>query len=1328
MKRRNIGPQFGDNQRIAENAKNCFRANLPDHWIATALDGDSDFGLDFQIQFTRRVGDCQILEDLFFVQIKGSENPKWNASRDCISMRLDIATCEYFSKQAAPVMLVFCDLSVEPAQAKNCIPYYCWFDQDSINQADASGTPSRRQKTITVRIPRYNVIGKTTDVSSHLEIARDLREFGQSLDRGLKSKAPGISPLHRVETIGKAIEGINARSPILLDSLASRPTTSWVEAPKNSLPWLLNQARQALRQGNDGEAEISLATAKERLAHANDLELADYWYLVGLLRSQQDLISEARDAFLAASQFSENQTMSLIAWAESFLILNSDLEQPDFSTVLSKLDIDDAEVKVMRARLLAAEGRFADARAEAEHLEGFCKHFAIAMIATAEDRLDEVLSECEAGLVKSDMPERTKQNFLILRAHSSALLSVFGTDNKSQSVEKIANPKLLTQAWSYTIEAARSLQASGWTGSLQTFVQTIELIATVTNNEEIAIEFLLSAARSKPKLSYINETLTNLFYRQGNPEQALRANAKVGISDSKILHRVNLLYELERLSECLEEFKTWGFGISPNHPLFGIALINAIDSAERLVRSDDLVQLELKLKSHPEESLYRAVLRLFRELRATPLSKEKALLNLEEDYLLLGKPSQLGRLLFFHLDPRDPLQAIRCLELGSKLHDEILLDLPEILHLAQSLATLGNWERLFVLADESIHRFGRDEQLMAIKAIALDKLGATSESLELLRHLASLEEYNNIAINFYVEVATRCGLINEAVSAVEKLLSRAHSRQENLRYLQLLFRLLQLQDPSSARCLEVAHSIGGFADPHSEAEEASYLIATFFASTFNNIEVEDSRIKLFQRRLIEFTNRFPSSKLLYSFIVSEERPVDDLIQAIQIATGNDESKRRAQERLSNEIERGQLAVPFALRPNILQGGFGVSSMWEACKNSGGREKRFRLIMTVNGWSPTPISILRAKIPLLDFLTINIIHDLGLWEALFSFFPKIAICKETLLEIANELTPIFSKPFAKKVELIQATLKQHLDRIVQPQWDAIEDGLSRLPTSFTQTAAIVRNRGADFSLYSDDFLFRRLCIDAALPSASLCTLDLIEALVELNLLDERTAATKIALLAHWNVHLNVGYRYLAAIVPDEARSARSTSDAIGIVQNSEPCRRLYGAIWTSDNTFEELIREGCSLLRFMIIADRYENHHIAIVIGTWYFKAILHRDARPSRGNKILGLLIARTAMGIQQDFANLKHVLRRLWEIFVLLVEVDSHPWMDEKKEREAIEAAGEIAAELDNSYKFQMTFFDRLSLGLIRGTSRWESFAKSYQRYIQGQIGNGTTSSRPID
>ena len=1307
-------PKLSESQRIGQLAKRCFSANHPNPWLLHDTDGDDDFGFDYQVQVS--VGGS--ITDIFRAQLKGTTVPDLSADGTYFSVTLKASTIRYYNRTADPTLLILCDLSVDEDHPKNCPVYYVWA-QDEIRRIELSSI-GLDQDSVTLRVPKLNQLDEKTDLSADLKRFRELASVGTDLSLIARTAFPDMSPTDQTSLVSKIPGFFLEKSSALLDVILHDSSAPWPEAPVGSLPWQLQEAASKLRIGAEDDAEVLLEAASKKLADAKEAEIAEYWLVMGRLYSFRMNDFAARDSFSKAAEISKDQPRYVVPWAESELRKRHRLDEPnDFSDVIARIPGRDPSSLSIRARLIAAEGRYDEALEIAQTTPGVDGYVAQAIIQMMQSHFDGAVAASNIGLDQPQVRDSSKQLFLILRARAKFALAIGDEFRGSKFTLPISGPTgtnipLLHSAWLDVVAAIESLRSAGWPSNVEFIADVWSAAASMLGRHKDALPFLMEAGRARPTLQNLQEALESIAVVCDKFDVALEANERQPDSETKTLKRVCLLHIAKQDGDCVNLFATAEHAASISNPMFGPTLMLAILSADRVVRPDLAGTWEARLDASSELAPQRALLDYFRETSRNLLARDVALSRLEERYHALGRPIQIAMHLFDRLDATDPEHADKCIELAAILQREAMLPAEGALHLAHALFTRGNWQDLLDLSQEVLRRFDRHDRFLALKAFALDKLGQSSEALATLRDMIDTGRGDSVALRTYINIVARSGFTAEAIKSVERILSTETTKHKKIEYLKMLFNLTQISDPTSQRCVDIAWEIGQLADQEVEEEEGIFLMLMCTATLSGTVQLVVGRQQEVQRRSEEFTRRFPTSKIFRRLDFPNDLSPEELMRIIQQAIGPSEEQRKWRERLRNQLERGQIAVPYAWRPkSFLSGVPDLPMLWEIGKQARSDQRQFHLVMALPEWRPVPRSKIRGHVPLLDMTTLLVIHDLELFDVIFRFFPKIAVGQVTLLELQHYLSPIYGSPVRQKCIEIQLKLKAHFEQIIQPTAE-LHENENVLADQASEEVKVLAREGR-FMVYSDDAFFRSYCDSPAEAPPSICTLDVLSALEEVGELSPPEVASKIAMLCKWNVGVVILFRYMKAVLPEELASARSVLDGIAVLQSSSLCYAMFSGIWNPGKPYAELQTLAGAFLRDLCDETNNRIESVAALMGLWFSKAKLHEKS-PQPPLRCIALLIIQAAVVEGPPSSETSH---RLWSVLLSLVEIEYGDRMDVAKEREAIALTGRIAAECDKekSLEGDKSLQQRLAAGLTNETAESDAFSMGYTQFHLKQV-----------
>lgn len=1302
-------PIESDSQRIGRLAKKCFDANSPISWMPQSLEG-TDFGFDIQIQVST---DGKVSE-VFRLQLKGTTSPTINATGEYFSIELKISTFRYLTRGAEPVLLVLADLSVDPNHPKNCPLYYVWMPDEARRLAEREFPED--QTTVTLRIPRGNSLSDSTDLSDDYTRFRQLANVGNAIDYVAERSDPALHPLDRANLVSKIPNVLERSSPALLEALAVDEPPSWPEAPTGSFAWHLHEIDQALRIGDDTDASRILLDAEPMTNEANGAELAEYWFLVGRRNQIRHDEQGAIDAFDNAATISGEQPKYVAAWAESALRARYESqENPVVEDLLERVSGEDSKSMEIRARLQSVARDFSSANETAGNIAGVRGYAARVMVLTMQGAYSEVVDQCDEGLSESNINNSNKQLFSIFKARALFYLSLApSVNNAEDGFITYSGPTgldigLLHRCWGEIRTSVALLRADGWPLNIEVIADIWAAAASILGKESEAFPLLLAAANKRENYPALQRALESLATHCGEYEEALKANARLSGEDVR-LRKVQLLHLSSKHANCVRSFEEMVHHVDADCDLFGVAAGMAIISAHKVVRTDLVAEWTEMLASYSrfEDEYTRVTYAL--EKSENSLSSNDALDKLRQVYKQNNSLS-LAAVLLHELDASDDEQANECVEVAGRIQQDVMLPEDARIHLAQALVTLQRWDELLAFCQSSIDQFPDNARFVAVKAIALDRMGFSADALDELRQLMSVGSRDSVALNTYANIVVRCGFTDDAIAAVEEILSGETDSQERIELLQMLFNLTQLSDPFTPRSFEIAWRLGQEVDQNDERQEALFLTLTLVATAHCQIEGEDSKLEEINQRQDRFFDAFPDATALRRAQLPANANADEVEKILRHASGVSEERLVRRRNVERLLERGEISIPYSWRPQKVLPVSDLPTLWEIGKKSKSDQRQFHLTMTDGNWDRNDLARSNDQVPLLDMVTLLVVHDLDVFHHLFSIFPKVAIGQATLVQLMNLCSPMSGCMVQGRCVDIRKMLQSNLARILQPCRQPPE-GITPFDVIWPSDEVKEIARSGEYTLYTDDAVFRQACELPDERQKPICTLDVLRELQRKGVMSIADVAKKISKLASWRVGLIIDFEYQIAVLPDNLSQVSSVAQGIDVLRSSEDCIAIFDAIWNPKWPYESFERHGAAILEKLAVDTESRIESIGALMGLWFGKAKLREDA-PSPVMRILVHLVLAAVMRLKTESED---VIRRIWTVYRSLVELHFGDEMDERKEQQSLSLMGAGAAELEIKSSLGVDAVRRkLALGLTRGTADAESFNSGYQaRYYR--------------
>lgn len=1313
-------PGIGDSQEIGQDATRCLHTNAPLNWITPKdLGGTDDYGLDFQIQLKAK----SQVAGIFRLQLKGTRGATYIKGGAFISIGLSASTLRYYENIAEPILLVVCDLDVDPDPRK-CPLYYVWV-RPELRRIDVESLDAEAGK-VKVHVPTANKLTDNLDLLPEVRAANELAEAGHALDLHVAELRPELHPDQRVEIVHDVAEGIGKRSAAFLEAVAAPVVEHWPKPVPGTLAADLMDAAKQLRVGRLDRSEKSLASAATRLSGATPTELGEFSFLSG---RQAMLIGDddaASAEFMKAAQIT-GQSKHWGAFAESELRRrfdpdDRDVSKLDFSDVLAKLPpATDQVLAAAKARLLAASHKPDEARAALAGFSGAEAMAGLAVVETMNSQFQAAIEACEVGLADPECSESARLLFQILRARGRYHLALSTATRKIE--EEIVPPSgppgvdaaLLRQAWAEMLLAVDSMEEIGWASNSEFVADVLAACSAMLGKQKEALPILTAAAKKRPDSQGLNAALEVIAAQCGDFKLALEANARLPKSHTQTLRRIAFLYEVGgHQRQCAALMEQEVSNLRKDHQLFGAAMVLAARAAHAFARHDlvkawtELLESDTSLQSHA------AALNYYISVADSPLGAADGLFALADRHRAIGKPLPTAIVLFEEADPTDEKQARLIVELSAELKAHSRLAPGMSVHVGMALVTLNDWQKLLELCEEAEREFDGNPRLLAFKGLALDRLGNTEGARQALKAMLDGGIADSLALKTYVNIMVRCGFFEEAAAAAEQMLDAAKTDAQRRECIRLMFNLVQIRDPHAARLVDLALRMGELSDPTSEVEEGVFLAMVLVGTSTSTGSIPPGKQQEISQRADAFFVRFPDSKVLRR-IDTGDSPAE-LLQRLKEVSGATEERQRAQVRIEREMRDGKLPIPFAWRPRLAFPNIRDQlHLWEVSKRKSPDDKQFHLMMEVTDWKAKRAGDLRGRVPLVDLVTLFVLYDLELLDALFEQFSTIGIAQGTLAELSN-LCQVFSgSPWRDKCLDLQSKLRAKLSRIVQPialvdGEDEEDDDERAAPVASREIKKLCADNG--YLLYSDDAVFRVWCLGGNAAQRSMSTLDLLEVLEERELLDRDRAAKAVARLCSWNVGIVILRKHQLAAVPSSALKARTISAAFDALYADPDFMAVATGMWDFRSDFKRNVNHVASVIRDLVNEPSVDTLITAAFAGVWFVKAKLRDEAPRPPLSMLAQLTLLVASLWVRAGSLSNPDAARRLRQVFMHLVELEFGNRMDEDVEREAFEELARNAVEVDADLpQLNSPMRTWLIEGFESGTAMYAAFSDAYTR-----------------
>jgi len=1308
-------PSESESQRIGQNAKKAFNALMPLSWRATELSGDEDVGLDYHVQ---GVMDGQY-RYAFHIQIKGSESPTMLASQKHLAVQLKAKTINYYQNVTEPVMLAFFDLSnqEDPRMAKG---YYVWIHDELQKLTGDSEYVDDTQKTHTVHVPIESKFDRNLDVSEYcLKMVRQTHASKGIVD-AISSIESEDNSLETSASAKKLSTRIRKGGRPFLNSVLADSSTPWVEAPEDSIAGKLRSATENLKLGRDGSSEELLKECTRELANASLHEQAEYHYLTGSVSSIRGDSQQAAICYKRAHRLYEDEPKYIVAWIqEKIRTLQSDSYRRNFARLIALLPSSNRrEVVCLKSKLLAGLGKYGDAIDVLKLLPQERRYVSTALIDTLRENWVSVRRVCEVGLSDASLPAKHRAILHILkgRAIFQILLEDFQDGSKEMWVPLTGpagvDPKLLNECWLECYSAIKLLRRDGWPLDIEHLAEYLPIPAVALSKHRKILEDVREAATRRPHLVALQACLERLALVSGNIPVALEAMDRQPQSGELDRHKAYICWEDGQNGRALEiawsQVDVEGPEVDRLDPQ--LLVIGAVAAHELLESVKEAKCVEL-LESNSNWTGELAVYTFLTETADSPLKRNNAIKELLHSFESNKDCELLQGTLLRQLRTGEPEEARHFIMLSDRIRSNRELELRDIVRLAKAHFTLENWEELNELADDALERFGDREELVSIKALVLECRGESGAALDMLKPLIRRAKHMPLAVDVYTNIAIRCGFIDDAISIATRLLQREDDVDARRELLRLLFILKMMSSKPSKEVFEIAWRYGQLALQDDEVQEGIFLQLFLISTLDTNLEVDDGLRSEFQERLNKYCFRFPESKILRSIVFPKSDDPSSILDQLKRISGYDEERTKQLTKLVNDLHNQRIGIPFEWRPrNIFVNVGNLFHLWEISKKSDRDAKEFHLMMFAD-LSPLRRDLRKVQgVPLLDLVSLIVIDDLDLWEVLFKVFSRIAVAKSTLVELQNLCVEMFGLGFSANAKNIVEKLRGRVNSILQPgaiRTRAIGERTD-LMENIDEVLLLVSTK--QFICFSDDVCIRSCISSKVNGEVSICTYDLLIEAEARGYLSTRDVALRIAKLAKWNVGgVPVSTEHFLSVFPQEVDTTVNPEEIGEIIRLSTFAGMVEG-LWDLRTPYVEMANQLASVLLYLSCQSNVNPGLMTALWRIWLDKVRFRTDVPGSPMERVAGTM---ALTGSKLDGADEESV-KRVWNSYRTVVELEFGNEMDEEKEIRAIELvgrtiAGMVEGDLDNDGGKMIV--KNLAKGFVPYTFDHTRFLDSYRQ-----------------
>ena len=1302
-------PKESKSQEIGHFAVITFNICHPTSWRPTQTDGDSDAGLDMQVQIV----DQGHHTNVFNAQIKGSvqkedgRNKKLIADGKYFIQPLDIRTLNYYARIENPVMLVFADLA-QDQNPRKCPAYYLWIDEE-IDQL-REGKPNLDhlgKDSHTFHIPVENVLDPNLNVLPYLNSRLEKKRALEGIYNIVEKKYS--DPINKVNQIGGVLE----TNKIALDTILNKTETPWLDAPKDSFAYQLKKASEILSLNNEKLAKDNLDKLADRLEEANHHEQSEYYYqrayLAGLVGKREEALELHKKAHLTSKEIKKYH----LSYLESRIPYEREDDKTIDNIIAEIQKEDDAGYLRLKSKLLALNGKHKEAFEVLESHDEKDVFVLKALIHLLSGSYSDCIEQIDQAFSEQELTHRQELSLRSLKARSYFNLGFSNTPENTTipfSGTPDMNPEILKKAWMELISAWELANQLGYPPDVETMIDMFSILGMYFSEPDIIKKHLIKLAEIRPAVRIIQEGLLQIAMHLDDRATAKRQLSRLPKTLKNTINKILLASRENNKSEVVSLTNEILDDLIQKKPAnYDTVVAIAAECANDLLMYNERERFFEALHAFPDSKALMAVYDFIVQVNQESLKKPKAVEKLYEFYKEGHKHNQILAQLFDNLNPYKNDTAQKLIEISNDIISERDLLDSEYIVLCQAKATTHDWQGVLETARRAQIRFSTNSRFKAFEALALDEIGETGKSIGLLEEIVRGEKHDPVAFEIYINISARCGLVEKAKTLATRLIEKATQKKQKLHLLRMMFNIEMYIDPKGEGLIDICLKYGQLCNQDDESEEGLYLIQFFTATLDPEKRVQDENIKEFQKRLKKYTERFPESKVLRSLSV-KEKASEELLSQLEKITGFTEEKRKWYQRNENLLSRSQFPVPYLIRHKVLLNVSNFIHLWELSKIADKDYPQYQLIISAKRYKPRKIENFKKRMPLIDEVALVVLFDLGLLEYIFNIFLKVAIAKDSIANLQMLAQQFVYSPYTTKAKNIVELLSKHVDQIQQPSSKEIID-----EDHFFSELDLIKSvyDPSIHIFYTDDAISRLYVCGEDHFKDTMSTIDIIAILRDYPKISKKEAAEKYAKLCAFNViGVPINYKDILIVLEDDLPKGESIENNLERLKNHQNFNSFINGLWWFKGDYSKALTEIGQFVSYMISGENgvfVEENIITAIWYVWYQKVQFiiksERDKLHFFARSLLSTSIALLKR-IRTDQEN-KKIWAQAWSIYNNIVNFSYGNAMDRDIENKSKTILAQMIAEFELEYK--TTIFNYIASGLTSDTVESDLFQKAY-------------------
>lgn len=1013
-------PKEGESQEIGKKAGRAFASKLPDAWSEKDLDGDTDYGLDYQVQVK---DENSLITANFYLQLKGTTVPNFVNNNSEISFQFDSSTLNYYRNNEPVVIVALVDLSAAE-RPRDCPVYYKCLDEDFL---DSISDKIQDNDKVSIRISLTHKIDENLDVLPYLKSRLTERNSLVNLRRAVAEHS--TSPVSDIDALAKAVND----KPIFLDASKDDSGAPWINNPGEAVTGKLKILFDAISTNKMKLSEEVIAEINGSMTLTKH-EQAEFLSLQAKILTLKGLDHRACELYESAYETYEISRYK-VSYYESTFRLDEVPCCDVLNTYVKDLDESiDAEC-VLKAKCLALLERTDDALNVLNNLadsKAFIAKLMIFILVGDSNSFNEFYKN-----VKLDELDRRQQ--LLYEVFVGRFLFYKGIDWKNEEGEKYKiipakgkdyyNIDILQQSIAHIEQAMSYAKEEGFPSEVHIILDVAVPLFSMFNREEELIKYVESILYDRPDSEPLIKSLVPLKFNTRSYESVIdlinRVNEKNPDDISYLIAATYHAGSKNDVVELMDENRSLLLSKKPQNyeSLFCMTAHCAYEIINEKKESEYLGYISEFENGEELIAIYDFV----KNCNLYPTQVKDHKLDLYQVYLRLSKPVAIAQQLFHNLDVEDEVEANIICDLAETILSTRELYPDENKIYAFSLSLVKKWPELESLCDKISSTVGPDHLWSLLKASALDAQGHSNEALTILDDIVDRDRRSIERGEEYVNLCLRLGFFDKAEVKLVSLLEKS-SPNNQINIIESLLFIYSADTEPSERLIPALIRYGQIVDKNDELQEGRYLMSFLTMTNRPRVDVGEY-VDDFRDRLNDYSEKYPDSTILRRAEISTDAQGDQLLQEIQNISGVSQFQIDTWKKNRNLIRARKLPVPFAMLSNFLDDVGDVFTAWVLSKHYGAEKLEYQLVNSKLADDAVVQRIGKDNGQVvLDETALLVLYELDILDCFLSSVSSVVINKDTYEMFARSSHAIMGSIYSPIAKRIVTLLGDNLQNI------------------------------------------------------------------------------------------------------------------------------------------------------------------------------------------------------------------------------------------------------------------------------------------------------------